>query len=135
MAKSDAVQHQYRLTLISPDNPFWELMLVQPQQYDDELMCAYDTLKERFKWHVDNSLHPKQNKYLVHLIYEGRTQWEVADMYKVDQSCVHKSVYGNLIYSGRWAGRRYGGSLTKLKKLLANDKLVIEALALIRERT
>jgi hypothetical protein len=59
----------------------------------------------------------KNQQEILTLILLGYTQEEVGVKLGIHQTSVHKALFGNLVYSGKYAGRRYGGIFAKLKKI------------------
>ncbi len=58
---------------------------------------------------------------VLNLFMVGRTQLEIVEELGVHQTSVHKSLFGNLVYSGRYAGKRHGGILSKVRKICQRD--------------
>jgi len=59
----------------------------------------------------------KRQQEVLTLIFLGYTQEEVGVKLGIHQTSIHKVLFGNLVYNGKYAGRRHGGILAKLKKI------------------
>lgn len=69
-------------------------------------------------------------KRVLKLVFEGKTQSEIGIILKCSQSAVHKAIHGNIDYKNQ--GRRYGGIVTRLRKLAKRSETVRQILAQIQ---
>ena len=53
------------------------------------------------------------------------TQQDIADTMSISQTSVHKSIYGNTVYSGPFTGRTHGGIIRKLQLVAARDQTIV----------
>jgi len=68
----------------------------------------------------------QRQKEVLGLILAGFTQEDVGRILGISQTSVHKILFGNLVYHGRYAGRRHGGILAKLRKVGEREEAVNE---------
>lgn len=63
------------------------------------------------------------NKQLsvLRLFLDGLTQEKITEKLGVNQTTIHKTLFGNLVYNGPYEGRRHGGIVAKLRKLCLRD--------------
>ena len=69
-------------------------------------------------------------------VLAGKTQWDIADIYGVHQSTIHKIINGNTIYDKTKSKKYYGGVEKKLSKSLLKSKTyknIIRAIKLFEE--
>jgi hypothetical protein len=69
---------------------------------------------------------------ILELFLNGLTQSEMGKRLGVGQSSIHKALFGNLVYSGPYKGRRHGGIIRKLKKFCQNDDKIVAILHRIK---
>ncbi len=67
------------------------------------------------------------------LILNGYNQTKTARILKINQTAVHKALFGNLVYSGEYKGRRHGGIFAKLKKASCKNDMVYECWKHLKE--
>ena len=69
-----------------------------------------------------------KHQYKVFILYfvEENTQVEIAKTLKVTQSACYKSLFGNQDYAK--GGKRYGGTVKKLKKFYLKDPVILQIL-------
>ncbi len=63
---------------------------------------------------------------------KGLTQLQIANKLGVTQSCIHKAIYGNIVYSGKYKGCRHGGIVKKIRKKAAKSRNISIILEQIR---
>lgn len=98
---------------------------LNPFEYSEEMLNLKDKLKEHFWKLVEDKLTPRQQQVLK-LYCDGYTQTAIAATLHVNQSSITKSMNGNCDYK---KGRKvYGGSKTRLKKLVESDEQIQEIL-------
>lgn len=101
---------------------------LNPYAYSEELLDLEDKLKVEF-WRVVESCLTARQKQVVKLSSDGYTQMEIAKLLGVNQSSITKSLNGNVDYKN---GRKvYGGTITKLQKIMHKDTKIKEILARI----
>lgn len=100
--------------------------------YNEELLDLKEKLKEEFWRLVDENLTERQVEVL-HLVAVGKTQTEIAKKLGVNQSSITKSINGNCDYRSDKGKRSYGGSLKRISKLVATDKVIQQILNRIQE--
>ena len=96
----------------------------------EEIKDLEEQLKAAFWKLVDTHL-TKRQKDVLHLMAKGLTQSECALQLNVNQSSIHKSIFGNSDYSntdscGKKIKRSYGGSRKRLLKLMQEDETIKE---------
>ena len=131
-ARSDAYQFKFH------EIPVEDSILLEQEatttQYDEKKLEYKEQLIERFWTLVDEHLTPKQAKVLK-LTAQGLTQMEIAKQMNNKFQISFASMYGTCNYSrGSKNGKRYGGSVPKIQKILANDTVIQELLELINEK-
>lgn len=61
----------------------------------------------------------ERQRQVIDFVSRGReTQCEFAQKLGVGQTTIHKCLFGNLVYQGKYIGQRHGGVLAKMKKYL-----------------
>lgn len=61
----------------------------------------------------------ERQRQVIEFVSSGReTQCELAQKLGVSQTTIHKHLFGNLVYHGKYIGERYGGVLAKMKRYL-----------------
>jgi len=65
---------------------------------------------------------------ILNLALFGQTQQEIGEILGISPQAVHNNLFGNLVYAGRYAGKRYGGVFTKLRKTALRHGSAIEYL-------
>lgn len=58
----------------------------------------------------------QRQKDVAELFLAGHTQQNIGNIIGIHQTSVHKCLFGNLLYSEQYVGKRYGGLLQKIKK-------------------
>src|SRR5208337_4016417 len=92
----------------------------------EEYMEAYDKLhKQLLKlfWNLAETILTPHQLEVMEMIADGETQEEIASKLGINQTSVHKSVFGRLIYGGDNITRR-GGSVKKMKDAIAKNKKI-----------
>lgn len=69
----------------------------------------------------------KHQRIIIEMMFNGDTQYDIANRLGISQPAVHKAIHGNIDYTnGR---RRYGGLVTKIKKIAAAHPKIIYLLS------
>lgn len=103
---------------------------LNPFSYDERVLDLKDELNKEF-WIVINTMLTARQKEVLILSASGKTQSEIAKILGVNQSSITKSINGNVDYKN---GRTiYGGTISKITKIVKNHKRINELVAQIRE--
>lgn len=108
---------------------------LDPFHYDEKYFDLEDRLKIRTRELMDGYLTTNQME-IIHLMYEGHTQQEVAKILGRNQSSINKSLNGNQSYNvgkNKNINKVYGGSVNKLKRIFMEDAEIISILEEMRE--
>lgn len=108
---------------------------LNPFEYNEEIQILEDELLVEVMKVVNNNLTENQKNIML-MRLDGYTQCEIAKVLGIHQSSVHKSIMGNLdVKKGLTYvhKKRYGGTIHKLKKLIAQNKRVQQILLEISE--
>lgn len=105
---------------------------LNPFKYDEEVLDLQDKLKERFWLLAEKSLTPLQFN-VMKMLNDGYTQQEIANSLNVNQSSICKCIKGNTSYSPGKEAKMYGGYQKKLKRVVTEDKEIMDLLNQINE--
>lgn len=123
-------KYQYLLHEISVKYDHLCSFLDEKEEYNERELNLRDLLNERL-WQLAGEMLTVHQYNLLNSYYkEGLTQDEVAKKYKITQSSVVKSIFGNILYN-KQRKQHYGGSIRKLKKIVSMDEECIELIKLI----
>ena len=72
-------------------------------------------------WRIVDCHLTERQRYVLRCTAAGMKQTEIAKRLDVNQSSITKSINGNVQYSGRFAGLKYGGAARKVQSIAADD--------------
>lgn len=104
--------------------------LVYPERANDNRVDLIDRLRVRVFELAELHLTEKQ-KRVMYLWVSGMTELEIGRHLGLNQSGIHKCIYGNV--SLRKPGTFYGGIVGRLRALTADDDLCRSLLLSLRE--
>lgn len=87
-------------------------------RYQMETLINLDGDLWKEMWNLIDTQCSLRQKQVAHLLYEGKTQMEIAAKLGVNQSSICKTISGNSDYRVDKEARRYGGLAKKLSKLI-----------------
>lgn len=106
-------------------------------QDDQQILVWRDRLMEILFEKV-KELTERQREIVEGIYIKGYNQTDLANKLGVHQTTVHKTLHGNVVHykdkTHPCNGKRYGGSLPKLKRMMMEDGEVIGLLGLISNR-
>lgn len=103
--------------------------------YDERILDLKDKLVEAF-WILAKEVLTDQQHIVLSKIAEGRTQHEISEELKINQSSVNQSIFGALIYSSKTKQKdkkRYGGAMKTLETAIKSSVDINNILAEISE--
>lgn len=92
--------------------------ILNPYQYDEELLKTQDKLREEF-WKLAKEILTERQYQVISMLRDGYTQQEIAKTLDVNQSSVAKTLNGNIAYEN--GVKYYGGLIKKMKKAIGKD--------------
>jgi hypothetical protein len=99
--------------------------ILNPFKYNERVLDIQDELKCRFLILAELNCSKRQFE-IIQLLLKNKTQEEIGNILKINQSSVQKSIYGNDSYYRNLKGERLiykvGGIVKKLKKAIADDE-------------
>lgn len=120
-------EQQYKYTEILIGDWFFEHHeTVEASPFHDAYIAesikdTVDALNARVMWHLQHSLTEYQSYVLTQYYLLERKQVDIAAELRRAQPAVHKNMHGNRIYGD--TPKTYGGSLPKLRRLIAEDEI------------
>jgi len=127
MARRDDRLRLLMLERLSDPDFVYRMVLHPP---GDDLV---DKLADIMDSEVPGNLTDRQRRVMA-LAFCGLTQEKIASLMGIHQTTVHKTLHGNLVYSGPYAGRRHGGAFWKLAKAAVGRADVRDLLERIAEQ-
>ncbi len=135
--RSDKYQHAFREINVSHEymvnfkNNQSMNHYLNPYEYSEDILNLEDELHKCF-WVIANETMTENQKNIITLYLEGKTQIEIAKILNVNQSSITKAISGNKDYA-RGKGKSYGGVIRKLKKAIACNEEIQVILKQIEE--
>lgn len=122
MSDADAVPTRYQIVATKYSLELWQDH-VHALQREIELAKDLDEQLQQEFWYLLLTECTANQLLIAKLTYEGKTQWEIADQLKINQSGVHKALMGNTCYIAG-EGKKYGGLNRKLAKLIRKSRKI-----------
>lgn len=120
MAVSDTYQFLFKEICFDSEH-FSRLPAKAPNDHIlTELRCQ---LLDRM-WELIGSNCTKQQQEIMRYRYkENRTQKRTAELMNRNEAHISSAIWGVPIYKGAYAGKRYGGVINKMKRVMAEDSI------------
>lgn len=126
MAQSDSIQYLFRE--ISVDT---QALNNFPDETEDYyLRCHREDLKQELYEEVKalfRHFTPTQKKAVELFFLQGLSQLEIANKLSRCQPTIHKTLFGNIVYTDD-GEKRYGGAIPKIRKLAQKNPRIKEIL-------